>query len=60
MSTHQGAFTKPHVAGYRQALGVVLRPQGKQDEAVVEFRAEAVNRKRIDEQMKALGLDVVL
>jgi hypothetical protein len=24
----------------------------------VEFRAEAVNRQRIDEPMKALGLDV--
>jgi Flp pilus assembly protein TadD len=50
---------RPDAAGYHYALGVVLRQQGKQDEAAVEFRAEAVNRKRVDEQMKALGLDVV-
>jgi hypothetical protein len=49
----------PAAAGYHYALGAVLRQQGKQDKAAVEFRAEAVNRKRIDEQMKALGLDVV-
>jgi protein O-mannosyl-transferase len=50
---------RPEVAGYHYALGVVLRQQGKQDEAASEFRAESVNRKRNDEQMKALGLDVV-
>ena len=60
MSTHQGAFAKPHAAGYHYALDVVLRQPGKQDEAAAEFRAESVNRKRIDEQMKALGLDVVM
>ena len=49
---------RPDAAGYHYALGAVLRQQGKQDEAAAEFRAEAVNRKRIDEQMKALGLDV--
>lgn len=50
---------RPEAAGYHYALGVVLRQQGKQEEAAAEFRAEAVNRKRIDEQMKALGLDVL-
>ncbi|MFI5087567.1 MAG: tetratricopeptide repeat protein [Terriglobales bacterium] len=50
---------RPDAAGYHYALGVVLRQQGNQAEAAAEFRAEAVNRKRIDEQMKALGLDVV-
>lgn len=50
---------RPEAAGYHYALGVVLRQQGKQDEAAAEFRAEAVNRKRIDEQMKALGLDAL-
>lgn len=50
---------RPDAAGYHYALGTDLRQQGKADEAAVEFRSEAVNRKRIDEQMKVLGLDVV-
>ena len=50
---------RPEAAGYHYALGAVLRQQGKEDDAAVEFRAEAVNRKRMDEQMKALGVDVV-
>ncbi len=50
---------RPDAAGYHYALGAALRRLGKDDEAAVEFRAEAVNRKRIDEQMKVLGLDVV-
>jgi tetratricopeptide (TPR) repeat protein len=50
---------RPDAAGYHYALGAVLRQQGKQDEAAAQFRAEAVNRKRMDEQMKVLGLDVV-
>jgi len=50
---------RPDAAGYHYALGAVLRQQGKQDEAAAESRAEAANRKRVDEQMKALGLDVV-
>jgi tetratricopeptide (TPR) repeat protein len=50
---------RPDAAGYHYALGAVLRQQGKDGEAAVEFRAEAANRRRIDEQMKVLGLDVV-
>jgi tetratricopeptide (TPR) repeat protein len=50
---------RPDAAGYHFALGTALRQLGKQDEAEVEFRAEAVNRKIVDEQMKVLGLNVV-
>lgn len=51
-----------HAAAPRQLAELRQRShgqQGKQDEAAAEFRAEAANRKRIDEQRKALGLDVM-
>ncbi|MBZ5569428.1 MAG: tetratricopeptide repeat protein [Acidobacteriia bacterium] len=50
---------RPDSPGYHFGLGTVLKRLGKVQEAEVEFRAEAVNRKRIDQQMKILGLNAV-
>ncbi len=41
--------------GYHFALGTALKELGRTKEAEAEFRAEAANRKIVDEQMKVLA-----
>jgi hypothetical protein len=50
---------RPDSPGYHFGLGMALKRLGKVQEAEAEFRAEAVNRKQIEEQMKILGLNAV-
>ncbi|MGI9104075.1 MAG: tetratricopeptide repeat protein [Terriglobales bacterium] len=50
---------RPDSPGYHFAYGMALKQLGKPEAAATEFRAEAVNRKKIDDAMKALGTDVV-
>jgi len=46
---------RPDLPGYHFALGNVLRKLGNEAQADIEFKAEAVNRRRLDDEQKELG-----